>query len=132
MSESPPPPPPRPPPIPPVDSVIEPKIAPLATVSIAPNVETGTHQVSLAPYVTMQNLGPPPSAFAMLVRMSPYLLAMAIAGVWAALGRIDPQAAWTMVIAALMLTVNAKASGETAGGALVRSARRAFKKKDTP
>lgn len=127
-----PPPPPRPPPIPPAESIPEPVIAPLATVSIAPNVEKGTHEVSLAPYVTMQNLGPPPSAFAMLVRMSPYLLAMLIAGVWGGMGRIDPQAAWTMVVAALMLTVNAKASGETAGAALVRSAKRVFKKKGTP
>ncbi len=126
------PPPPRPPPVPPADAIPEPVIAPLATVSIAPNVEKGTHEVSLAPYVMMQNLGPPPSAFAMLVRMSPYLLAIIIAGVWVALGRLDAQAGWAMVIAAVTLTFSARATGETAGGALVRSARRAFKKKDAP
>lgn len=125
-------PPPRSPPVPPAESLPEPVIAPLPTVSIAPNVENGTHEISLAPYVSMQNLGPPPSALAMLVRMLPYLAAITVAGVWVALGKLDPQAGWTMVIAAVMLTLNAKASGETAGGAMVRSAKRVFKKKVTP
>lgn len=108
----------------------------LPSISISPSTEPGTHVVSLAPHTKIENYGPPPSAIAMLIRISPYLLAIAIFGLWGAIGKAEPSAAAGFITAFVLACLNARGGGPTIGASLAKNAgelgRRLFAKKEPP
>lgn len=107
--------------------------APLPSISISPSIEPGTHVVSLAPHTKIENYGPPPSALAMLIRVSPYLLAIGGFIFWGAIGKAEPSAAAGFITAFVLACLNARGGGPTIGAALAKNigefAKRAFNKK---
>lgn len=110
--------------------------SPLPSISISPSIEPGTHVVSLAPHTKIENYGPPPSALAMFIRISPYLLAIAGFILWGAIGRADPAAAAGFITAFVLACLNARGGGPTIGAALAKNVgelgRRMFSKKGPP
>jgi hypothetical protein len=106
-------------------------------ISFRPDPITGEQSLAIAPGTTIKAYGPPPSPWAQLIVLVPDLTAILVFAAfehwW------GPQITITAIMGVLYLRVKGASPGEaitsgfaTAADALIRGARRVFRKKESP